>query len=360
MISLNFRKRLSKMKLNAEQVSELREKRRRLKEKLEFSDNYIATTTIIGHDNYNGDISSERTIIESSYKKYYDLKRRLEEIENKLLNSEYLMKKKNQGIVDIGSSFTIKFQDSDESETYTLTEELVGQSITEGYISIKSELAKNIIGKREGEEFSYKVQNSDDIMKGKIISIQEESIDKAHFIREKPKKNRISHKMKKECHKILQSKDTEKIKQMNACTRSQIELLQQEKTRLINIANTLKNSNNKRLKRRLNAIRKILSESMIVNPPTDNTIGVGSQFSIMLFTKEKIRLKRVEMINYATSTETDKEYIEKISTLGSILYGLKENEEFLMKNVSGIVYDINNQSNRFTTTSPTTYQKRKR
>ena len=52
------------------------------------------------------------------------------------------------------------------------------------------------------------------------------------------------------------------------------------------------------------------------------------------------------MINRAYSNEYEGEYIERISSLGSQLFGLKENEEFTTKinnkNVVGYVYNIEN------------------
>ncbi len=70
----------------------------------------------------------------------------------------------------------------------------------------------------------------------------------------------------------------------------------------------------------------------------------------MFFGDKKVEVRRFEMINSAVSTELDRNYIERISNLGSKLYGLSENDEFIVRIgnsnfISGIVFDIENKIN---------------
>ena len=84
----------------------------------------------------------------------------------------------------------------------------------------------------------------------------------------------------------------------------------------------------------------------------------------MLFGEEKTEFKRVEMINRAVSTELDCNYVERIDNLGSVLYGLRENDEFFInvgkKSLTGIVYDIDNKIDSYTTNSTKKYQSSKK
>lgn len=121
---------------------------------------------------------------------------------------------------------------------------------------------------------------------------------------------------------------------------------------------------------RLGLVNKMLRESKIVTPPSDNTIGVGSKVSIITFEDGEIQNRRVEIINQAVSTELNTDYIEAISPLGQEIIGLKNNQKFDYRYFSildnntllgnGIVYDINNNMDEELAKDPLTYQKRRR
>ncbi|HIT37287.1 MAG TPA: hypothetical protein IAB59_02255 [Candidatus Onthousia faecipullorum] len=121
---------------------------------------------------------------------------------------------------------------------------------------------------------------------------------------------------------------------------------------------------------RLGIVNKMLRESKIIAPLSDNTIGIGSKVSILTFEDGIIQNRRVEIINQAVSTELNTDYIEAISPLGQEIIGLKDNEMFDYRYYStvdnntllgnGIVYDINNNMNEELAKDPLTYQKKRR
>ena len=125
------------------------------------------------------------------------------------------------------------------------------------------------------------------------------------------------------------------------------------------------------LKRQLTYYRKLLKEASFVNPVDNNTIGIGTQFSIDIIRADECTItKRLEMINRACSfSETTDEFMERISTVGSMVYGLSEGDVFrndIMPNfrnksefISGRVYDIDNSIDRYVTIDPVEYQKKK-
>ena len=121
---------------------------------------------------------------------------------------------------------------------------------------------------------------------------------------------------------------------------------------------------------RLGLVNKMLRESKIVMPPSDNTVGIGSKVSIITFEDGEIKNRRVEIINQAVSTELNTDYVEAISLLGQEIIGLKNNQMFDYKYLStlnnntlvgtGAVYDINNNMQEALAKDPTTYQKKRR
>lgn len=121
---------------------------------------------------------------------------------------------------------------------------------------------------------------------------------------------------------------------------------------------------------RLGFVNKMLRESKIVMPPSDDIVGVGSKVSIITFEDGMIQNRRVEIINQAVSTELNTDYVEAISPLGQEIIGLKNNQMFDYRYFStldnttllgnGAVYDINNNMDEALAKDPTTYQKKRR
>ena len=135
---------------------------------------------------------------------------------------------------------------------------------------------------------------------------------------------------------------------------SQQQLLKEEAINLLHTATT------KVEKMRLKKVRQLLKEKEVVPLPTDGTIGIGTEFSIMIATKEGLTTKRVELINEAYSNELENEYIERISPLGSKIFGLKEGDSFEHTTfshdiISAIVFDIDNTKKYEKTNSALVY-----
>lgn len=278
----------------------------------------------------------------------------------KILTQSAYLSSRNLESVDVGTKcyISLNVDGEEEFESLFMVDELIGVSNTEGYISKDSPIAKAIIGKKEGENFSYTIGKT--TITGKICKIEKDPEEYMHFIREKKSCYRMTNKERIELKRLIAQKDINpqaniEYQNRKAITESQIKLLLDEKEFLE------KNPKPTReMKFRLQNIYKALNENYAL-PPTDGTIGIGSTFSVMLFGKDKITSRRFEMINRAVGTELDTEYIERISALGSHIFGLKENEEFVIRgkdryNIVGKVFDIDNDLNRYETNSALNYQ----
>lgn len=277
--------------------------------------------------------------------------RRIKEINNLLSECEYLINR-NLESIEVGTKFELYFDDTASKETFIMIEKSIGNMAHSSYISKASPIGQAIIGKKEGETFSYQVNGT--IISGIITKIETDKKQYINFIRERPYENRQSYKSKKLLKHLLNDKDLTEEEQQELdthlyITTSQYNLLKTEIERLKNLKD----------KTRLITIKKILKNPVAI-PEDNGTIGIGSKFSIKLFDEEKIEFKRVEMINRAVSTELDCDYVERIDNLGSVLYGLRENDEFFInvgkKSITDIVYDIDNKMDSYTTNSPKKYQ----
>lgn len=336
------------MRLDAGQVANIREKIRRLERTLQNGINNIGS--LDGTSSFGNNGTTDRVLYEEAKINYQNTKTELYNLEHMLLNSEYILEQNNTGIIDIGSEITVKFLDEEEEYSYILVDELIGKSSIDNYISKDSDFAKSVLGKTRGDEFSYKVKNTGSIIYGNIIDVKNKSKHKAHFIKEKL----ISHRYSKSMSEISRRKEEKDL--LMLYTINQKRILEQEITRLINLGGSTDN----RLKSKLAYYRKILRDYQYVIPKDDGTINIGSQFSIELNKRDgSIIKKRLELVNVAHSTETTDEFVERISPLGSMLYGLKENGIFQNNNrmISGRVYDIDNSIDRLNTIDPIEYQK---
>ena len=280
--------------------------------------------------------------------------RRIKEINNLLSECEYLINR-NLESIEVGTKFELYFDDTTSKETFIMIEKSIG-SVIPSYISKESSIGQAIIGKKEGETFSYQVNGT--IISGIITKIETDKKQYINFIRERPYENRQSYKSKKLLKHLLNDKDLTEEEQQELdthlyITTSQYNLLKTEIERLKNLKD----------KTRLITIKKILKNPVAI-PEDNGSIGIGSKFSIMLFGEEKTEFKRVEMINRAVSTELDCNYVERIDNLGSVLYGLRENDGFSInvgkKSLTGIVYDIDNKIDSYTTNSTKKYQSSKK
>ncbi len=339
------------MKLDAGQVASIREKIRKLERCLRNGLNNFGS--LDGTSSFGNNGTADRVLYEEAKISYQNIKTELYNLEYMLLNSEYIIKQNNKDIIEIGSEITVKFLDEDEEYSYILVDELIGKSSLDNYISKDSDFANSVLGKTIGDEFSYKVKNTGSVVSGRIVNIKNKSEHRAHFIKEKPIKYRYSKSMAE----VFRRRAGNSL--LMSYTINQEIILRQEITRLLNLGGSSDNS----LKSKLAYYKKILKEYKCVHHMDDDTIGIGSQFSIDLIKRDgRIVTKRLELIDVAHSTETTDEFVERISPLGSMLYGLTENDAFQNNNkiISGRVYDIDNSRDRFNTIDPIEYQKVKK
>lgn len=454
------------MILIPEQVKALRDEIKRLEEKKEDYELYFKecdkTTMDLGFLRY-----SDTTLEADGYN---DTCQKLSSYKKALVENEFIDLKESDTI-NYGTEFTVLYDDSEEEETYTLVENLIGlirAKINEnkGYIPYDSNLGMAVTGKTVDDDFSYtfylKGRKDAITVTGKIVNILKRTNNDIHFIMSRPKAARISKRSSILRKKAYKENDTKELDKLHEITLSQFKLLKEEQERLtISLAKLKKyedrivvgsiitlrdkfnqikkyevvdkddydvhseiNANSVMASRlftkhkgdyvketfsfkkngkdrtttytgkiididnsniekeesvyssvwsiyaRLGLVNKMLRESKIVMPPSDNTIGVGSKVSIMTFEDGQFQNRRVEIINQAVSTELNTDYVEAISPLGQEIIGLKDNQMFDYRYFSildnntlvgnGVVYDINNNMNETLAKDPTAYQKRRR
>lgn len=341
------------MILIPEQISYLREELNKLLNKQKYDKNYmeerIREFTI---DEYSRTSNINNNIYYESDENY----KRIKEIYKIFSESTYLFDR-TYDYISVGTKFEIAFDDSSEVEKYILVDEAFGCDNNFNCISSQSPIGKEILGKREGESFSSIINGKQ--IRGKILKIEKDSKKYMHFIREKDFDLRKCKEYKKRLKYLkynmhLSSELENEYNTHLNLTASQHDILLLEKERLEKL-----NKKDNSTIQRLAYIDKMLKRP-IVSPKDDGTIGVGSKFSILFFKDDRVEERRVELINSSVSTELDYDYIERIGGLGSKLYGLKDNDEFYIKIdnkfISGIVFDIDNKVDSYTTNSPRKYQ----
>lgn len=257
----------------------------------------------------------------------------------------------NTDNIDIGTKFTVLFDNEEEQETYTLVEELVGVNQVEGFVSMHGLFGQAVYGKTDNDRFEYETPNKQKIG-GTIIEIKKNLADYPHIIKERKIENRICHIEKTKLATLRENAKTsiiakEELEKRNALTTSQINIL---KTELELLERKYNRKEDASVRSRIGVIKKILKESTMAITPYDGSIGIGSKFKIKFLLPVEKEIE-VELINKAVSTEVDNAYVEKISSLGTRLFGLTENEEFAYFNgtttIAGIVYDIDNGKEKY-------------
>lgn len=240
--------------------------------------------------------------------------------------------------VMIGTRCSILFDGDEEEEEITLVETIDGLNVgVEGkYVSISSPLGGALLGAKEGDELSYKVNGR--TLKVKVMSIVSSLDDYMKPIRSVPEN-------KRRCYRSYQEEkltsDKKALERLYDLTPSQFDLLRTETYFL--------NPRIREDKIRLNEINKVVNNSSVYISHDYDHIDIGSLFSFKLINPsgEVIKFDNVELINFAVSDEYPTEYIEKISSLGQSLYGLRVGSTFKIKigdvNYTGEVTDINHK-----------------
>ncbi len=335
------------MLLIPEQIRFLRNSIHNLEDELKEYSNYFETMEYEKLE-INNKTQPLDHIISDGYN--YKLQQ-LKEYRQLLMQSSYVRKVPTNQI-GIGTRFKVCFDDLGVCQ-FILIDSMIGNHLSDESVTLSSILGQNVIGKKVGDSFSYRVDSYNEIVSGTIEEIYKENNQEIGFIRTRKADHRKCEMVTKEIDSYI-----EKIGERVAAsieydrqipiTQSQVLLLQEELERLIYFQNfNIEDSIEKRkLGRRIGRIKNILANREIALPIVEDVIEIGSVFSIMLFEKDHTIIKRVELIGKAYSDELNDEYIEKISPLGSSVYGLHNNDEFVYRTgphfITGIVYDIDN------------------
>lgn len=388
------------MILIPEQVKALREEIKRLEEDKKDYELYFKECEKSTSD--SGFVKFQDDTIEVD--NYNKTREKLSSYKRALVENEFVDLKDTDAI-NYGTEFTVLYDDTKEEVTYTLVQNTIGLiraniNSENGYMPYDSDLGRAVIGKTVDDDFSYtfnlKGRKDPIIITGKIVRIIKKSNKDIHFIMSRPKSARISKKNEIIRKKAYMENDTKEIDKLHEITLSQFKLLKEEQERLTVSLTKLKkyedittytgkiididNSSVEKeegihssiwsIYSRLGIVNKMLRESKIIEPPSDDTIGIGSKVSIITFEDGQIQNRRVEIINQAVSTELNTDYVEAISPLGQEIMGLTNNQMFDYRYFSildnntlmgtGAVYDINNNMKEELTTDPTTYQKKRR
>lgn len=306
------------MKLVPEQVKYLRERKEQL---LQARETYIKYCQNRERTQMDGVSSGYVVDYQHEYDFIHNL-RELEEIE-KILSLGEFVSDRNLDTIDIGTSFSVRFDEDDENNHMMLVD-AKGAIGTLYFIAIDTDFGNAVLGKKEGDAVTYKVQAT-----GRQISLTIDEIEKVkdnyeHFIREKTHASRISGSEKEELRR-LKKEDIEEYNKRHEITESQKSLLEEELGKI-----SINTKNLSEIRRR-SVIKKTL-ESPVAIPPEDDSIGIGSHVIISLMDENGDLIeKSIEVINQAVSTELESHYVERISPLGHAIYGLHINDAFTIR-----------------------------
>lgn len=258
-----------------------------------------------------------------------------------ILSNNEFMYDRNYEQISCGTKFKYCFIDEPSNvEEGIIAYTMAGLSSYEGFISYSSNLSKAVYGHKTGDVCVFK--GADDLQVIRILDIEKNQENYVNFIRSVPYNKRRSWRERCEIKEEINNYSNEYQKRKNI-TVSQRELLKEELER---IASCLKNENLITSKRRIAEIKNYLNNRRVATPYFDGSIDVGVRFKVTLMNKDGSTVtKCLEMINVALGDELDCDYIERISSLGSVVYGLRDGDEFTyfvkgIGNVSGYVHDI--------------------
>lgn len=320
------------MYLVAEQVAYLRRKKRELLESRREYQEMLASRDRSAMEGIGLPAYDDTGLVNDLYRN----KRELEDVNNALAISKY-KKGRTFDYVDVGTRIKVRFSDGEVDEIMLIDAGTPSYSSKEARLS--SDFGIAVFGKAEGDTVSYKVSST-----GRKMTLTIEEIDKVmshydSFITERARKNRLSRPARKEIHDLVNN--PEEYKKRHQYTISQLFLINEEINKIGSNATDSE-------KRRKAYLERYLKDNTLVEPPKDNTIGIGSIVSILIRNEDgTFEERNFELINEAISTEVDSEYVERISTLGQALYGKKAGDNFKLKrsnqsSLTGIIQTVDN------------------
>ncbi len=318
------------MILIPEQISCLRSQIKTTKENIRSYNDYLSSKDIT-----SGDYSSRAFIGDSVLDDQYSLERKKYRDAMYALEHADYKSDRSTDVIDIGTKFTVEFDGDFERDELLLVEGADGLtiSVNDGFISLSSLLGQNVIGKKEGDRFSYTVitgrmPSDKRRVSGTIKTINKDPKAYASFIREKRKNDRISKIYKARRHELLTSNTPEALEELesyNTISLSQRMLLLIEAERLS------KYGKDRAAINRMTVVKKLLSEAKVAKPKDDGTIGVGTKFELKYNKDGEIQTITAEMINQAVTEEIDTDYVERVSPLGQQIFGLRVGDPFTFR-----------------------------
>lgn len=323
------------MKLIGEQVKYLRERRRELLSKQEEYKAYVASREKTNIDDigcpmvgdFNDDMIAAHSLADANRS------------ENILRNSDFVLQR-NFDMIDIGTGFYVILNGRKKQKRRFVLIDEFSPSISLQTVSKDTDLGQAIVGKKAGDEVTYTVKANGRTMTTFIDSIDQDMSHYDCFLREDTTTKRMSKTAKRQLRELKEN-NPEEYEQRHTITRNQALLLQAE---LIKIPTNSKEYSDVR---RRSFYQKLL-ETPLAEIPKDNRIGIGSNVKILLTDENGNTVEQsFEMINRAVSTELAAHYVERISPLGSAIYGLKEGDTFEVRRnhlprLHGIVVSVYN------------------
>ena len=331
------------MKLIPEQIYYLRKKERELKESIKGYSDYLRSREIT-----SAATEAIAQVGDPLTDTQYQMERNAyNEITELLANATYVTVRDTES-VQIGTKFIVSIDGVGDTKPIILTDKLFGVSSTGEFVSGDSPLGRGVYGKKEGDIVSYVLPGDGPRgrkMTGTVRKIISDPNEYLHFIRERDSKNRMSKPMRAKIHSLLSSgseEDLAEYESMQEITASQRGLLVLEAERL-----TRGNLNPVEAKR-LTDIKKMIQTRKVARPTGDNGISAGSFVELFITDGTSTTISNFEYINRAVSNELEEEYVERISPLGSKIFGLKPNDTFSFqkgnKTYKGVVAKVSNSS----------------
>ncbi len=320
------------MKLTAEQIKLLREKKAELIKRSEEFTDYL--THHRENDTMDGIGTFYTDFVENE--KYRQDMKEIDDIEKTLSHSE-IVTERDLDHIEVGTAFYAHFVGDEEAERVLLVEKGIAHTPDYHMVSLDSDFGKAVLGKTDGDTVVYTVEAT-----GRKIGVTIDSIDRmrknyTHFIREKRDTDRMSSVVRSELS-FLKQYDREEYDNRQRPTASQKLLIMEELKREKDMTPSRKSF-----------LNRVLARPTAI-APTNDTIGVGSRVTFFIQNEERNDLneRTVEIINRAYSTELEDHYVESITPLGNALMGLKVGEYFSVpkKNqppLKGVVTAISNQ-----------------
>lgn len=321
------------MKLIPEQVINLRREINETRNNISEYKDYLIDKNSMSRDDIWGTHVFD-SITEDNY--MHSLKN-LDEKERILETSEIIFYPATE-YVDVGTKFEIEFNDG-EIEKFTLVDTLDGAKNGSAFISTLSPIGSSLVGHKVGDTVSYKTPMGTSTVK--IKSIDKDKKSYILPIRFLEYSNRIRNGAKKAIKECLENGTYQD--EWLVISESQSELLKRELRGLLRNRNP---EDREFVKNRIIAIKIALTRYSVNNKESSDTIGIGSSVSLKLKNDtDTYVIENVEMINHALSTEFNELYLERISSIGNVVYGLKVGDKFKVrigtKNYDGEVTAVN-------------------